>query len=259
MIETPKIVRWPLALLVIASVLACTTPPQKPPPPTPINPQARGQDGAPVVMPDASNRTSQGGPGAPGTSEGYGAASANGAEVDEEEVAADGSTRLISSSRRAAQGKGAGPGAGTGGASGGAALPPSSASARHGGGGSRASEAATTYRPSPDMQGVHVDEPENAPRPSADDPNAAPSSGAISARPDALSNAHRGVRGGRDESGATSGTPPASTLPPRTAVDMPVRENDILAQQLREAAAQEKDPVLRDKLWAEYRKYKAGL
>ena len=36
-------------------------------------------------------------------------------------------------------------------------------------------------------------------------------------------------------------------------------EDDILAKQLREAAEQEKDPTLRDKLWAEYRKYKAGL
>ena len=36
-------------------------------------------------------------------------------------------------------------------------------------------------------------------------------------------------------------------------------DDDIVARQLREAASQEPDPVLRDKLWAEYRKYKAGL
>ena len=255
MIETHKIVRWPFALLVIASVLACTAPPQKPPAPKPITSQARGLDGAPAALPDTTTSNSPGGPGAPGKGEGYGAASAHAAEVEEEEVAADGTIRLISSSHRAAQGEAAGQRVGAGGAP----LPPSSASARHGGGGSRASEAATAYRPSPDMQGVNIDEPESVPRPAGDDPTAPPSSGATSGRPDALSNAHLGVRGGRDESGATSGTPPASSLPPQTVGEMPERENDILAQQLREAAAQEKDPVLRDKLWAEYRKYKAGL
>lgn len=33
-------------------------------------------------------------------------------------------------------------------------------------------------------------------------------------------------------------------------------DDDIVARQLREAAMKEKDPVLRDKLWDEYRKYK---
>lgn len=37
------------------------------------------------------------------------------------------------------------------------------------------------------------------------------------------------------------------------------RDDDIVARQLREAAEQEKDPVLRDKLWEEYKRYKAGL
>lgn len=37
------------------------------------------------------------------------------------------------------------------------------------------------------------------------------------------------------------------------------RDDDIVARQLREAASKEPDPVLREKLWAEYRKYKAGL
>ena len=35
--------------------------------------------------------------------------------------------------------------------------------------------------------------------------------------------------------------------------------DDIVAQQLREAAIAEKDPELRDKLWDEYKRYKAGL
>ena len=36
-------------------------------------------------------------------------------------------------------------------------------------------------------------------------------------------------------------------------------DDDIVARQLREAASKENDPVLREKLWEEYRKYKAGL
>ena len=33
-------------------------------------------------------------------------------------------------------------------------------------------------------------------------------------------------------------------------------DDDVVARQLREAAMQEPDPVLREKLWNEYRKYK---
>lgn len=33
-------------------------------------------------------------------------------------------------------------------------------------------------------------------------------------------------------------------------------DDDIIARQLREAALAEKDPALRERLWAEYRKYK---
>jgi len=36
------------------------------------------------------------------------------------------------------------------------------------------------------------------------------------------------------------------------------RDDDIVARQLREAATGESDPVLREKLWDEYRKYKKG-
>ncbi len=35
-------------------------------------------------------------------------------------------------------------------------------------------------------------------------------------------------------------------------------DDDIVARQIREAALKEKDPVLREKLWDEYRKYKRG-
>lgn len=35
-------------------------------------------------------------------------------------------------------------------------------------------------------------------------------------------------------------------------------DDDVVARQIREAAEQETDPVLREKLWEEYRKYKNG-
>jgi hypothetical protein len=40
--------------------------------------------------------------------------------------------------------------------------------------------------------------------------------------------------------------------------DIPVgaQDDDIIARQLREAAMQETDPELREKLWDEYRRYK---
>jgi hypothetical protein len=36
-------------------------------------------------------------------------------------------------------------------------------------------------------------------------------------------------------------------------------DDDIVARQLREAAMAEKDPALREKLWDEYRRYKASV
>ena len=43
-------------------------------------------------------------------------------------------------------------------------------------------------------------------------------------------------------------------------IDIPdARDDDIVARQLREAATHEADPVLREKLWDEYRKYKKGI
>ena len=36
------------------------------------------------------------------------------------------------------------------------------------------------------------------------------------------------------------------------------RDDDIIARQLREAAMQEEDEELREKLWEEYRRYKKG-
>lgn len=59
-----------------------------------------------------------------------------------------------------------------------------------------------------------------------------------------------------------SSEPPA--LPPVASVTVPddlpdPQGDDIVARQLREAATAESDPALREKLWEEYRKYRAGL
>lgn len=52
----------------------------------------------------------------------------------------------------------------------------------------------------------------------------------------------------RENRGTHSAPPPA---------DIPSGDDDdVVARQLREAAQKERDPVLRDKLWDEYRKYK---
>ncbi len=49
---------------------------------------------------------------------------------------------------------------------------------------------------------------------------------------------------------------PSAPLPP----DRPdARDDDVVARQLREAAMAETDPELREQLWEEYRRYKAGL
>jgi lipase chaperone LimK len=37
------------------------------------------------------------------------------------------------------------------------------------------------------------------------------------------------------------------------------QDDDVVARQIREAAMNESDPVLRDKLWQEYRDYKASI
>ena len=49
---------------------------------------------------------------------------------------------------------------------------------------------------------------------------------------------------------------PNSNIPPDISDGS---DDDIVARQLREAAIAEQDPVLREKLWDEYRKYKEGV
>ncbi len=54
---------------------------------------------------------------------------------------------------------------------------------------------------------------------------------------------------------ASRGKPGENDIPPEA--DIPDgRDDDVVARQLREAAEQEPDPVLRKKLWDEYRAYK---
>lgn len=60
-----------------------------------------------------------------------------------------------------------------------------------------------------------------------------------------------------DVSGGDGGEADDSVVETKTPDDIPdARDDDIVARQIREAALKEKDPVLREKLWEEYRKYK---
>lgn len=62
---------------------------------------------------------------------------------------------------------------------------------------------------------------------------------------------------GRSASTASAGAGAMPGSGGKTPEDIPRgQDDDIVARQIREAAMQEKDPVLREKLWDEYRKYK---
>ncbi len=53
---------------------------------------------------------------------------------------------------------------------------------------------------------------------------------------------------------------PGSRTPNPPAPDLPdARDDDVVARQIREAAMAEPDPELREALWKEYKRYKAGL
>ena len=68
--------------------------------------------------------------------------------------------------------------------------------------------------------------------------------------------------GGSYSVGGGMGGVGAGRVPPDTAkypppADIPSgNDDDVVARQLREAAMREADPAVREKLWAEYRKYK---
>ena len=58
---------------------------------------------------------------------------------------------------------------------------------------------------------------------------------------------------------ATGGNSKAKKKPPTQGTkDLSQTDDDIIAKQLREAAEQETDPEVKEKLWEEYRKYKEG-
>ena len=58
---------------------------------------------------------------------------------------------------------------------------------------------------------------------------------------------------------ASNRPPPPKRGDDSVATDLPdAKDDDIIARQLREAAMQEADPVLKEKLWDEYRRYKKG-
>ncbi len=63
-----------------------------------------------------------------------------------------------------------------------------------------------------------------------------------------------GSAGAADD--GVAGTAPAGGRP--RDVDAMAADDDIVARQLREAAEKETDPVLKEKLWQEYRRYKQG-
>jgi len=61
------------------------------------------------------------------------------------------------------------------------------------------------------------------------------------------------------QNGGRKGSPTqrAAAAPPADIPDG--SDDDVVARQIREAATQETDPDLREKLWAEYRKYKQSI
>ncbi|NOQ47029.1 MAG: hypothetical protein GQ559_10230 [Desulfobulbaceae bacterium] len=65
-----------------------------------------------------------------------------------------------------------------------------------------------------------------------------------------------GEKGSGDGAKGGGGQSSASTRP--SGHDTLAIDDDIVARQLREAAEKETDPELKEKLWEEYRKYKAG-
>ena len=61
------------------------------------------------------------------------------------------------------------------------------------------------------------------------------------------------------EAGAALGVEKQVKTSPRGRVVEGGSDDDVVARQLREAAEKERDPVMKEKLWDEYRKYKASM
>lgn len=70
--------------------------------------------------------------------------------------------------------------------------------------------------------------------------------------------ASSGSRQTGSSSSASTGGPARGQSPQRQAANDGGSDDDVVARQLREAAEKETDPVLKEKLWDEYRKYKEG-
>ncbi len=63
-----------------------------------------------------------------------------------------------------------------------------------------------------------------------------------------------------EEAGSVGGSGPGAAASDRVPADVgDGSDDDIVARQLREAAMAEEDPALREKLWDEYRRYKASV
>lgn len=65
-----------------------------------------------------------------------------------------------------------------------------------------------------------------------------------------------GEQGSGEVGGSRAGVSSSGPVPPDVGDGA---DDDIVARQLREAAMNEKDPELREKLWDEYRRYKASI
>ena len=68
-----------------------------------------------------------------------------------------------------------------------------------------------------------------------------------------------GVEQSGSAEGAGQGRTKSSRVPPTEGSRDMSEDDDVVARQLREAAEQETDPEVKEKLWEEYRKYKEGI
>jgi hypothetical protein len=81
-------------------------------------------------------------------------------------------------------------------------------------------------------------------------------SGGAGAIPGATASMPR-MPGGMPSNRTSPPSPPAVAAGPVPEdIEVAARDDDVIARQLREAAMKETDPELREKLWAEYRRYK---
>ncbi len=282
-----------LALALAALLLgACNTQPQRPPPPRPVTerePPPPASTPAPQASPQEASA-------APAAAPDYGPASADAAEVEFEEVPVDGSAPPASAPERTAAGGGGAP---TPPAAAGASYPPpprddggvvvltgeDAAPAGEVSGpqmriGARTQgEQVAALDAELDGQLAAFDErmrraraAAEAEREALESAGGGAPSGAAGGRGYRLERppAGPGAGGAAERSSGLGNTPDlsgsdtaaegnqvAAYAPPPGIPDG--RDDDIVARQLREAASKESDPVLREKLWEEYRKYKAGL